>query len=515
MAAAKVFLSYAHEDDAHRAALVDHLTPLIDAGVLQVWHDRQIQPGADWSTEIDTNLENAGLVLLLVSRHFMASDYCKGIEVKRALERRAQGLTQVVPVILSSCRWTRSPIGKLQALPTDGKPITEAAHPDQLYTAVVEGLERLLEPRSPTSAQPQLQPLLFSQPLSPPPPWWRRPLPASLALGALVLLMVGGLTVGWLERVRAEVRADLRLDRSDLAAQRLAQAPWAGALLPADLGETVALYRRSQVAVADRAPDLRALDALLQRRPQDADLLFLRARWGYDAGDLDATRRDAQAAVTADPQHAAAHNLLGLVADALVQSAPAEAHYRAAMEAAPHEPQFAANRARALLDLGRADEALQAFGRLDHYTRALAEQALAHWALGQWTQALESQTRALERLRQPPAGQAPETQYNWEFFTAPGHGVSLAGDDRRCYVAHAQAVTQVLRDGGAVGAEVVLPGCADPLRLDAVREVIGADLCRYVIARQPARAEVARRLRRGWLGQTQDCPAPVAAGPAT
>ena len=46
MAAAKVFLSYAHEDDAHRAALVDHLTPLIDAGVLlEVWHDRQIQPG--------------------------------------------------------------------------------------------------------------------------------------------------------------------------------------------------------------------------------------------------------------------------------------------------------------------------------------------------------------------------------------------------------------------------------------------------------------------------------------
>lgn len=514
MAAAKVFLSYAHEDDAHRAALVDHLTPLIDAGVLlEVWHDRQIQPGADWSTEIDTNLENADLVLLLVSRHFMASDYCKGVEVKRALERRAQGLAEVVPVILSSCHWTRSPIGKLQALPTDGKPITEAVHPDQLYTAVVEGLDRLLKPRPPTS--PQRQQLLSPEPLAPPLPWWRRPLPASLALGTLVLLL-GALTAGWLEQVRAGVRDDLRVDRADLAAERLGRVPEALRMAwprLAGLDEVITLHRAGQQSPDDVSRNAQTLRRLLKERPDDAALLYLEAREAFGTAvrttSLDELARAealATRAVASDPAHAAALGLRGLVEDVRGEHIKAELQYRAAAEQAPDEPQFTANHARALLDTGRAAEALPRFQRVSQrYTLAAVEQALAHWALGQWDAALESQTHAVERLRQPALSGVPAEGYVWTFFPAPGEVVSLGGAERRCYAALGREVTRALR--GEAGARATPEDCAGSGFLDTVRRLVDADVCRYA-----QRADLAGEVRRSVLGQAGECAVePVAA----
>lgn len=520
MAAAKVFLSYAHEDDAHRAALVDHLTPLVDAGVLEVWHDRQIQPGADWSTEIDTNLENADLVLLLVSRHFMASDYCKGVEVKRALERRAQGLTKVVPVILSSCHWTRSPIGKLQALPTDGKPITEAVHPDQLYTAVVEGLDRLLKPRLPTS--PQRQQLLSPEPLSPPPPWWRRPLPAWLALGTLVLLL-GGMTAGWLERVRSGVRDDLRVDRADLAAERLGRVPEALRMAwprLAWLDEVITLHRAGQQSPDDVSRNAQTLRRLLKERPDDAALLYLEAREAFGAAvrttSLDELARAealATRAVASDPAHAAALGLRGLVEDVRGEHIKAELQYRAAAEQAPDEPQFIANHARALLDTGRAAEALPRFQRVSQrYTLAAVEQALAHWALGQWDAALESQTHAVERLRQPALSGVPAEGYVWTFFPAPGEVVSLGGAERRCYAALGREVTRALR--GEAGARATPEDCAGSGFLDTVRRLVDADVCRYALPALAGaqRADLAGEVRRSVLGQAGECAVqPVAA----
>ena len=513
MAAAKVFLSYAHEDDAHRAALVDHLTPLIDAGVLEVWHDRRIRPGADWSTEIDTNLENADLVLLLVSRYFMASDYCKGVEVKRALERRAQGLTKVVPVILSSCHWTRSPIGKLQALPTDGKPITEAVHPDQLYTAVVEGLDRLLKPRPPTS--PQRQQLLSPEPLPPPLPWWRRPLPASLALGTLVLLL-GGMTAGWLEQVRAGVRDDLRVDRADLAAERLGRVPEALRMAwprLAGLDEVITLHRAGQQSPDDVSRNAQTLRRLLKERPDDAALLYLEAREAFGTAvrttSLDELARAealATRAVSNDPAHAAALGLRGLVEDVRGEHIKAELQYRAAAEQAPDEPQFTANHARALLDTGRAAEALPRFQRVSQrYTLAAVEQALAHWALGQWDAALESQTHAVERLRQPSLSGVPAEGYVWTFFPAPGEVVSLGGAERRCYAALGREVTRALR--GEAGARATPEDCAGSGFLDTVRRLVDADVCRYALPALAGaqRADLAGEVRRSVLGQAGEC----------
>ncbi len=54
----------------------------------------------------------------------MKSDYCYGVEMKRAMERIERGEARVVPVILRPVDWQDSPFSKLQVLPKDARPVT-------------------------------------------------------------------------------------------------------------------------------------------------------------------------------------------------------------------------------------------------------------------------------------------------------------------------------------------------------------------------------------------------------
>src|SRR5205823_2181853 len=119
----EIFCSYAHADERWLRRLETHLSLLKRQGLISVWYDRLIVPGVDWANTIDTHLETASVILLLVSANFLASDYCYGIEMKRALERQKAGEAQVIPVLVRSADWTGAPFSHLQALPTNGKPL--------------------------------------------------------------------------------------------------------------------------------------------------------------------------------------------------------------------------------------------------------------------------------------------------------------------------------------------------------------------------------------------------------
>ncbi len=137
-------ISYSHEDEDLRKELEKHLSVLRRIGLLRMWNDRMIAPGADWQQEIDARLESAKLILLLVSPDFLNSEYCYGIEMKRALERSAAGDATVVPIILRKCLWHVTPIKKLQALPRDGRPVVAFGNLDEAYCQVAEELMQVL-----------------------------------------------------------------------------------------------------------------------------------------------------------------------------------------------------------------------------------------------------------------------------------------------------------------------------------------------------------------------------------
>src|SRR6202171_4241113 len=154
----KIFFCYAREDEPLLNKLKTHLRPLQREGLIEVWYDRDISAGTEWETEIRERLNAAQIVLLLVSPDFMDSDYCYSIEMKKALERRARGEAEVMPVILRHVYWHGEPLGKLQALPKDGKPVTDPDwyNLDRAFYDVATGIRIVVEKLTsrPTATSP-------------------------------------------------------------------------------------------------------------------------------------------------------------------------------------------------------------------------------------------------------------------------------------------------------------------------------------------------------------------------
>lgn len=141
----KVFISYAHVDQELRKKLEDHLSPLKRAGKITIWQDQEIPPGANWEENIHTNINQADLILLLVSASFIASNYCWNQEVKIAFNRHQLGKAKVIPIILRPALWEDTPLGQLQALPTQAKPITQWHDQDAAFEDVARGIQKVVE----------------------------------------------------------------------------------------------------------------------------------------------------------------------------------------------------------------------------------------------------------------------------------------------------------------------------------------------------------------------------------
>ena len=140
----EAFISYCHKDEAALGRLHTHLAVLRRDGRIDSWYDREILAGEDLDAEIKHKLESSGIILLLISPDFLASDYCVDEEMRRALERNRAGEARVIPIIVEPCDWASTPLRDLKALPRDGNPISEWANQNKAYLDVVQELRRLL-----------------------------------------------------------------------------------------------------------------------------------------------------------------------------------------------------------------------------------------------------------------------------------------------------------------------------------------------------------------------------------
>ena len=141
----KLFYCYAHEDKALRDALDTHLAGMKRQRLVTVWYDREISAGTHWEHEIDVNLSSAHIILLLVSAPFLASDYCYGIEMQKALQRDKAGTARVVPILLRPVDWRGAPFSHLQLLPTGAKPITRWTDRDDAFEDIAIRLREVVE----------------------------------------------------------------------------------------------------------------------------------------------------------------------------------------------------------------------------------------------------------------------------------------------------------------------------------------------------------------------------------
>lgn len=153
----EVFVSYAHEDEELRRRLAKHLAILEREGLIQPWHGRQITPGTPWERVIDKHINSAQIILLLVSTDFLASDYCYGVEFRRAMERHETEAAEIIPIILRPCRWRETPIGMFQALPDGGEPVVRWADRDEAFLNVEEGIRKAVMELSPRDRPKRLE----------------------------------------------------------------------------------------------------------------------------------------------------------------------------------------------------------------------------------------------------------------------------------------------------------------------------------------------------------------------
>lgn len=130
-----------------RNTLEDHLSALRAANKISTWHDLELEAGTEWEPAILNKLDTADIILLLVSRNFIASDYCYGTELKRAIARHTEGTARVIPIILRSCDWNHAdvPFSKLNVLPTHANPITSWPDQEEAFTIVAQRIRETVD----------------------------------------------------------------------------------------------------------------------------------------------------------------------------------------------------------------------------------------------------------------------------------------------------------------------------------------------------------------------------------
>ena len=103
--AIEVFISYAHKDRKLRDEFDAHLSNLRNQEIISDWYDGDILPGTEWEEQIMNHLKTSHIILLLISKDFLASKFCYSVELKEAIARHNAHQARVIPIILRPTDW--------------------------------------------------------------------------------------------------------------------------------------------------------------------------------------------------------------------------------------------------------------------------------------------------------------------------------------------------------------------------------------------------------------------------
>jgi internalin A len=145
----KLFISYSSRNTAFMKRFVTHLEPLKRNGAIDFWHDRMIEPGTRWDESIKKELQQANIVIFLLSPDFIANNYIFEVEIPQALKQEGLG-TKLFLLELQACSWDKTVLTDYQLATNpdgDNKAMIQIADPqnDTQWKLVIGELEKLLK----------------------------------------------------------------------------------------------------------------------------------------------------------------------------------------------------------------------------------------------------------------------------------------------------------------------------------------------------------------------------------
>lgn len=140
----EIFYSYAPKDKQLAEQLQQQLFVLERSGLITNWDRYKVAGGADLA-ERQRHLDTAPIIVLLVSPAYIASQYYED-EGKQAMKRRADGKAIVIPVLLRPTPgWEHTHFSELQAIPREGKAVTQFTNRDQAWGEVAREIGAIVE----------------------------------------------------------------------------------------------------------------------------------------------------------------------------------------------------------------------------------------------------------------------------------------------------------------------------------------------------------------------------------
>ena len=138
----RLLYSYSHKDAKHRDSMEKALALLKRNRILEQWSDRNILPGLNITPEVRKGMDEADIIVFLLSPDFIASEACMNEwEYAATLTLRGKPLFRI-PIILRECAW-KDLLGDddLKALPDDAKPVVSFEDEDIAWQQVYEGIK--------------------------------------------------------------------------------------------------------------------------------------------------------------------------------------------------------------------------------------------------------------------------------------------------------------------------------------------------------------------------------------
>lgn len=178
---AKIFISYSHEDRKEDQREIDYVSEFLEfvkpfqrKNMLSVFQDTDIKAGQEWHSVIQQAIQGTKVAVLIISQHYLNSEYIREHELIPLLEAASRKKVVVIPLFLSDSgvdleiNWiaVRQPDGRMeqvsltayQGFNDPDEPLNRMSQGgrEQIYKKASERLEKLMQERPGSHRVPTL-----------------------------------------------------------------------------------------------------------------------------------------------------------------------------------------------------------------------------------------------------------------------------------------------------------------------------------------------------------------------